>query len=86
MLIYKSYEGLPDVCYGELPTTGEIIIIKKGESGHLPTKKKGKLSELNEELGVSKIQAEAMFVGAMFGWDIPGADPRNYNKDGIYNK
>jgi hypothetical protein len=31
---------------------------------------------MNEKLGVSPAHAEAMLVGSMFGWDVPGAQVR----------
>ena len=37
--------------------------------------------ELNEKLGVSPIQRQAMEVGSMCGWDAPGADPAKYQED-----
>ena len=59
--------SLPEQCYGVLPDTGELIIIKKGESG---------------KAGVSKAQAAAMLAGSMFGWQVPAADPKNYDENG----
>ena len=37
--------------------------------------------ELNEKLGVSPIQRQAMEVGSMAGWDVPGAEPAKYQED-----
>ena len=37
--------------------------------------------ELNGKLGVSPIQRQAMEVGSMAGWDVPGADPAKYQED-----
>ena len=34
--------------------------------------------ELNEKLGVTPAQRQAMEIGSMAGWDVPGADPKNY--------
>ena len=34
--------------------------------------------ELNENLGVTPAQRQAMEIGSMVGWDVPGADPGNY--------
>ena len=40
------------------------------------------VDECNEIGGVSKAQAAAMLAGSMFGWDIPAADPKNYDEQG----
>lgn len=82
----KLAEGLPDVCFSTLKTTGELICVKKGESGYYhsehstPDKERNVelADELNENLGVTPEQRQAMEVGSMFGWDVPGADPSNY--------
>ena len=82
--------SLPETCYSTLANTGEIVIIKRGESGYYPTDIPAKdiaeakeiVDEMNEKGGVSKAQAEAMKVGSMFGWAAPAADPANYDKSG----
>ena len=82
----KLAEGLPDVCFSTLKTTGELICVKKGENGYYhserstPDKERNVelADELNENLGVTPEQRQAMEVGSMFGWDVPGADPSNY--------
>ena len=81
---------LPDKCYNVLPSGDEIIIIKKGESGYYHTDKYGHdrsdaqaiVDECNESGGVSKAQAAAMLAGSMFGWEVPAADPQNYDDQG----
>lgn len=82
--------SLPETCYSTLANTGEIVIIKRGESGYYPTDIPAKdiaeakeiVDEMNEKGGVSKAQAESMKVGSMFGWAAPAADPANYDKSG----
>lgn len=77
--------GLPLYCYGYLPTTREEIRIDFATSGYTPYRKQGNgraANEMNRELGITPAQAEAMKVGSMFGWDVPGADPRNYDENG----
>ena len=44
------------------------------------------MNEMNEKLGLSKGQAEAMKVGSMFGWHTPAANPESYDKDGFLKK
>lgn len=83
---------LPELCYSILPGTGELIIIKNGESGYYRTSygdtdKKANIGIkdfYNERLGVTKIQEECMKVGSMFGWDVPGANPNNYDENGRF--
>ena len=82
--------NLPERCYVYLQTENKIGIIQKGKSGYSPTeiecgtpdKAKKLLDTMNNKLGVSKAQAEAMKAGSMFGWDTPAADPASYDKDG----
>ena len=82
----KLAEGLPELCFSVLPSTGELICIKRGESGYYRsdwnTDDKEQNIELadynNERLGVTPEQRQAMEVGSMSGWDVPGADPANY--------
>ena len=82
--------GMPVRSYSNLPSTGEPIIITFGQRGYTVLPKKWIDRERNErysesvnmEMGVTKAQAEAMKVGSMFGWRVPGADPKNYNDNG----
>ena len=82
---------LPEVCYSILPSTGDVIIIKHGESGYYRSEYSTEDKAFNREfandrnanLGVSKAQAEAMKAGSMFGWDTPAADPKSYNENGV---
>ena len=86
--------SLPEHCYVYLPTTQEIAIVKKGESGYYRSDLspvygencKEFVDELNRQGGVSKAQAEAMIAGSMFGWACPAADPANYDENGILMK
>lgn len=77
---------LPDLCYSTLPSTGEKILIKKGERGYIPCHitYTETVEQLNADLGVSKAEQKAMEVGSMFGFHVPGADPDNYNEHGKF--
>lgn len=85
----KVAEGLPELCFSTLKTTGQLICIKRGETGYYPSEwdtgdkeRNVELAdELNGKLGVSPIQRQAMEVGSMAGWDVPGADPAKYQED-----
>ena len=82
--------SLPEQCYSVLLDTGELIIIKKGESGYYRTdidmgdKAENRVlaDEYNTKLGISRAQEQAMSAGSMFGWAVPAADPKNYDDNG----
>ena len=82
---------LPDVCYSIEPSMERIIILKRNEHGYYPceystddTEYNGELAiELNQRMGVTRGQEEAMIIGSMFGWNAPAAKPWKYDKDGI---
>ena len=84
----KLAEGLPELCFSTLASTGELICIKRGESGYYPsdwsTDDPAQNQELadynNERLGVTQEQRLAMECGSMHGWGVPGADPGYYEQ------
>ena len=71
----KLAEGLPDMCFSTLKSTGDLICIKRGESGYYPSdwntadkaRNEDMADELNEKLGVTSAQRQAMEVGSMAG-------------------
>ncbi len=87
----KLAEGLPELCFSTLLTTGNLICIKRGETGYYPSEwdtgdKEQNVEladQLNEQLGVTMWQRKAMEVGSMAGWGVPGADPAKYMEDHI---
>jgi hypothetical protein len=80
------FDGLPEACFSVLPGEGKLIYIKRSEMGYWHSnwdtgdpEQNRKLADYhNEKNGVTKAQEEAMLVGSMFGWDVPGADPKSY--------
>ena len=82
----KVAEGLPELCFSTLASSGQLICIRRGESGYYPSQwdtgdkeRNVELAdELNERFGVTPAQRQAMEIGSMAGWDVPGADPANY--------
>lgn len=87
----KFAEGLPELCFSTLKSSGELICIKRGETGYYPSEwdtgdKEQNVEladELNEKLGVSPVQRQAMEIGSLAGWDVPGADPKAYEQDAL---
>jgi hypothetical protein len=88
--VQKLAEGLPELCFSTLPGTGDLICIKRGESGYYKsdwsTDSREKNQELadynNQRLGVTAAQRQAMECGSMHGWNVPGADPKAYEPEG----
>ena len=82
--------SLPEQCYSALLDTGAVVILKRGETGYYKTdipfqdKESAKqlVAEYNTKLGVTKAQSEAMKAGSMFGFEVPSADPKNYDENG----
>ena len=86
----ELFAKLPEMCYGVLNTTNEIIVVKRGETGYYPTgwepAKDRQAAEkwcnlLNERLEITQAQRIAMEVGSMFGFDVPGINPEYYEVD-----
>tara|TARA_R100000808_G_scaffold23991_2_gene54170 strand:+ start:259 stop:603 length:345 start_codon:yes stop_codon:yes gene_type:complete len=80
--------SMPGFCYAICHVrlkTATIVGLQHGVSGYWPLEEyqempideaKAKRDELNERLNVTKMVADCMHVGSMFGWDVPGANPR----------
>lgn len=75
---------LPENCFATLPGTGELIILKRGETGYYRsdwnTGDKAENQQIadyhNRKRGINPAQVEAMKVGSMCGFNVPGADPQ----------
>lgn len=84
----KLADGLPEICFSTLKSTGELICIKRGESGYYPSvwstsdrAENERLAEIdNLKLGVTNAQRQAMEAGSMFGWGVPAANPKFYTQ------
>ncbi len=82
----KIADGLPPLCFSTLPSSGELICIKRGELGYYPSDwstsdpvANKELADFNnQKLGVTYAQRMAMECGSMHGWDVPGANPAAY--------
>jgi hypothetical protein len=74
--------GLPPRAYATHPETGATICILRGHRGYWTCTTPHKPTYLNTRLDppVTPAQAEAMLVGSLFGWDVPGANPAAHAK------
>ena len=84
--VQQCADGLPELCFSVISSTGELTCIKRGERGFYHSdwdtgnaqENRKRADEYNESLGVSKAQRRAMEIGSMCGWHVPGADPKTY--------
>ena len=83
--LQKNLAALPELVYIDnsdhrVPGAPKIIAVKRGESGYFPIQTSLSVEDLNFPLNVTREQIEAMFIGSMFGWDVPGAHPDAHKK------
>jgi len=86
----RQNEKLPTVCMSTLPSDGSLIVIKHKESGYrvadisAPDSAENKYfaEYINKLLDVTPAQEAAMVAGSMFGWNVPAANPTNYDDNG----
>ena len=73
----KNYDtpSLPEHCYAVLPSSGQLIEVRRGEMGYYPCAYSTGDRAYNQVLanyfnaheGITKAQAAAMLAGSMFG-------------------
>ena len=91
MTVIPLRSSLPEQCFTTLPSSGEIILVKKGEQGYYktdfpnenPDMNREIVSEHNQRSGITKAQEAAMLAGSLYGWDTPAADPKNHLENGV---
>jgi hypothetical protein len=80
-LIYRDIAevllDLPEKCALNHIEDGRPIIVMRGHKGFWPAPLGLDVDAFNERRGVTETQREAMEIGSMFGFDVPGADPLN---------
>lgn len=83
--------ALPAQCFSVLPSSGELILLTKGEQGYAPCydfsvadarQNQEFADDRNVKNGVTKAQEAAMLAGSMFGWQTPAANPKSYDEQG----
>lgn len=84
--------ALPEYCLSVSPSDAiqyqpdeqPIIKLKLGVKGYFQTTMEGRsyIDEFNKMSGITPMMQEGMSVGSIFGFDVPGVDPRNYVEEG----
>lgn len=77
--IHETLARLPVRAYVWVENTygGTIGTVILGQHGYVPyvgPHTIERLRALNEDLGVSPEQAEAMHIGSQYGWHVPGVE------------
>ena len=84
----KMYNSLPRVSAYSHPTRGDLIFVCKGREGYWKAKDMGVVDDdltadvWNAAHNISKAEAEAMFSGSMWSWDVPAAYASSYDSEG----
>lgn len=83
--VVKTLQKLPERVLVGPSRAKELAInvgycIHRGVPGYtpVPSLTDAIAARLNAQAGVTDAQIEAMQVGSMFGWHVPGADPDQY--------
>ena len=77
-------KGLPAYAYARSRYTNNIVRVVRGERALFGVVSQDCVDALNNAAGVTRAQAAAMYGGAMYGWNSPMADPKNYSDTGSY--
>lgn len=88
----RQQEKLPAFCMSTLSFNGGLVVITHKEKGYMiadisaqdSAEDKRVAKFINDLLGVTPAQEAAMVAGSMFGWNVPAANPVNYDADGKY--
>lgn len=73
---------LPPICYIRHVTTGDVVMIRRGEPGYVPVETPCSPECLNARLPQPPTEDDvaAMRHGSLIGWDGPGADPNFWRR------
>ena len=77
--VLDTLKKLPERCLAKHPTDGSTILIQRGVAGYWPFPGRD-VDAYNARHGITPALVEAMQIGSMFGWDVPGADPDAWDK------
>ena len=67
---------LPEICASRRPGDDAPILIRRGILGYWLAPDQLHPEYFNKKHRISDAQHDAMLIGCMFGWDVPGATPK----------
>lgn len=73
------FDRLPRACASRNPVNDAPVLLKRGVLGYHELHPDTDVDQFNREHGVTNQQRLAMEAGSMFGWSVPGADPKEYD-------
>jgi hypothetical protein len=79
------FKGLPKTAYHD-NMFGKAVALEPGVNGYFEVITDKCADALNDAIGVTKAQAEVMFIGSLFSWDAPGTNSEMYDKNGKLKK
>jgi hypothetical protein len=77
--VLATLQKLPPICASRHPSDhNQAIMIRRGIAGYYLASANFDVDGFNIRHGITAAQIEAMEIGSMFGWDVPGANPDNH--------
>lgn len=73
--VLATLQKLPPVCLTRTKATRAVIAIRRGELGYYLVDPPISPEEFNKLHDITPEQVAAMENGALFGWEVPEADP-----------
>lgn len=86
---FETHDGLPEICFYRNKISNEITVLKRGIKGYFPYEHQDQdadIDNMNEEIGVTKAQSQAMYYGSLFGWHVPLSNPAMFDEKGNVRK
>lgn len=77
------FDRLPRVCAAFEFTEKKCILITRGEAGYTELPADFDVERFNKQRRINMSKVEAMLAGSIFGWHVPGADPKHYKEGGV---
>jgi hypothetical protein len=92
MDILTNLQKLPSIAYidntnraAHSEIDAPVVAVRRGVAGCYAIHTRQTAAELNDAEGTTPAQAAAMYAGSLFGWDVPAADPDNYDEQGVFS-